>query len=162
MTEHKHLKRLSRVWIPNAVYFITACTYNRQRILASQNTAEIIRRELSSAKDLHGWLVGRYMIMPDHVHFFCAESSPGTGHSLSVFMRGWKEWTSKAICQSGSVSSPVWQKEYFDHVMRSGESYREKWIYVRDNPLRAGLVKRGEEWPYQGCVNFDAPSGLRE
>lgn len=160
MTEHSHLKRLSRVWIPNAVYFITVCTYNRRKILASQNSAEIIRRELEYANDRHGWVVGRYVIMPDHIHFFCAKSSPGTGHSLSQFMRGWKEWTSKAIIQSGSVSLPVWQKGFFDHVMRSGESYSEKWAYVRDNPVRAGLVRSGEEWPYQGFVNFDAPSGL--
>jgi hypothetical protein len=37
------------------------------------------------------------------------------------------------------VEPPHWQKGFFDHVLRSGESYTEKWHYIRDNPVRAGL-----------------------
>ena len=44
----------------------------------------------------------------------------------------------------------------FDHVLRSEESYGEKWLYVRDNPVRAGLVDDASDWPYQGeCVVID-------
>ena len=45
---------------------------------------------------------------------------------------------------------PLWQPDFFDHVIRSFESYEEKWKYVRLNPLRAGLVEIADEWPYQG------------
>ncbi len=37
--------------------------------------------------------------------------------------------------------------------MRSDESYEEKWLYVRNNPVRAGLVNHADEWPYQGELN---------
>ncbi len=107
----------------------------------------------------HGWLIGRYVIMPDHVHFFCAEDPSGEARDLSTFIKRWKEWTSKALISKRSVSAPVWQKGFFDHILRRDESYAEKWYYVRENPVRAGLVERWEDWPYQGFVDFDHPRG---
>jgi len=38
----------------------------------------------------------------------------------------------------------------FDHILRNDESYTQKWEYVRENPVRAGLVPRADDWPYQG------------
>ena len=74
MPEHGHLKRLERIWIPHAVYFITVCTHARKSVLATSAIHEVLRREWASARQGHGWLVGRYVVMPDHAHFFCAES----------------------------------------------------------------------------------------
>ena len=45
---------------------------------------------------------------------------------------------------------PLWQPEYFDHVLRSSESYEEKWEYVCNNPIRAGLAESVDEWKHQG------------
>ena len=39
---------------------------------------------------------------------------------------------------------------FFDDVLRNDESYGQKWEYVRENPVRAGLVARADEWPYEG------------
>jgi hypothetical protein len=41
---------------------------------------------------------------------------------------------------------------FFDHLIRHSESYAEKWEYVRLNPVRAGLVKTCQEWPWQGEI----------
>jgi putative transposase len=49
-------------------------------------------------------------------------------------------------------ADPVWQRGFFDHVMRSAESYSQKWDYVRENPVRAGLVRDADEWPYSGEI----------
>jgi hypothetical protein len=43
---------------------------------------------------------------------------------------------------------------FFDHVLRSDESYSQKWNYVRENPARAGLVNSAEDWPYQGEIVY--------
>lgn len=45
-----------------------------------------------------------------------------------------------------------WQRGFFDHLLRNSESYTEKWEYVRQNPVRAGLVRHPDDWPYQGEV----------
>jgi hypothetical protein len=48
----------------------------------------------------------------------------------------------------------LWQEGFFDHVLRSDESSGQKWSYVCDNPVRAGLVKRSEDWSYQGEIVY--------
>ena len=68
---HLHLRRLDRVWLDPAIFFVTACTRNRKAVLASEQVAEILIDEWQNARR-HGWHVGRYVIMPDHVHLFCA------------------------------------------------------------------------------------------
>ena len=50
------------------------------------------------------------------------------------------------------LSRKIWQEEFFDHVLRSSESYSQKWDYVKENPVRAGLVSGSDEWPWQGEV----------
>jgi putative transposase len=49
-------------------------------------------------------------------------------------------------------SDPVWQRGFFDHLLRGSESYSEKWNYVRENPVRAGLVASADDWPYSGEI----------
>ena len=44
------------------------------------------------------------------------------------------------------------QRGFFDHLLRSAESYGQKWNYVRENPVRAGLVEKAEDWPYAGEI----------
>jgi len=95
-------------------------------------------------------MVGRYVVMPDHVHFFTSPSAR-EGKDLSDFVGGWKNWTQQEIRKSG-LSSFAWQKEFFDHLLRNDESYSDKWDYVRLNSVRAGLVSRPENWPYQGEI----------
>ena len=160
MPAHKHLKRLDRVWVPFAVYFVTICTHMRRPILTSPAIHEVLRVEWESARTRHGWLVGRYVVMPDHVHFFCAEPMEGARHALSRFIGGWKEWTAKGARRILGEPGSLWQEEFFDHVLRSDESYGEKWAYVRENPVRAGLADSWEKWPYRGWVDFDFPRGM--
>lgn len=152
MHEKKHLRRLSQVWEANPMYFITTCTDDRRAILADDETVGILVREWEQAMARHGWAVGSYIVMPDHVHFFCRASV--SAKSLSQFVGKWKEWTSKKMIVDLNYSSPVWQKDFFDHILRSEESYSEKWNYVRNNPVRAGLVSEAEDWNYRGHIHF--------
>ena len=68
---HKHLRRLERIWIDFPIYYITTCVRNRKTVLAQDDAARILVDEWRTAHRRHGWAVGRYVIMPDHVHFFC-------------------------------------------------------------------------------------------
>ena len=106
--------------------------------------------EWLNAHDRHGWAIGRYVIMPDHVHFFCRAELDAT--SLAIFMQKWKEWSSKRMTREQKVAGRVWQEEFFDHVLRSSESYSQKWDYVKENPVRAGLVQKSDDWPFQGEI----------
>jgi REP element-mobilizing transposase RayT len=150
-----HLKKLDRVWVDPAVFFITTCTRNRHAVLADEGIAEILVDEWMSARIRHQWDVGRYVVMPDHVHFFC--SPRVDAKPLSDFVGSWKQWTSKRIGAEIHQSGPLWQKEFFDHLIRSNKCYHQKWEYVKENPVRAELVKESGEWPWQGEVSDLSP-----
>ncbi len=128
------------------------CTFKRRAILASKEVAAILVDEWRNAHDRHGWAIGRYVIMPDHVHFFC--SAELDAKTLPTFLQAWKQWTSKRMTRELGLPGTVWQEEFFDHVLRSRESYGQKWDYVKKNPVRADLVKTSDEWPWQGEVEL--------
>ncbi len=94
--------------------------------------------------------VGRYVLMPDHAHLFVRQARDGL--PLSEWIKSLKNSLSKTLRTSG-VPAPHWQKNFFDHVMRSADSYSEKWDYVCANPLRAGLVARPDHWFLQGAIH---------
>lgn len=93
--------------------------------------------------------VGRYVIMPDHLHLFVA--FPPEGITLSKWVQSLRTILGKELLRVG-FQKPHWQEGFFDHLLRSAESYSEKWDYVRMNPVRAGLCKKPEDWPYQGEI----------
>src|SRR5262249_23976850 len=72
---------------------------------------------------------------------------------LSAWMKSLKNRLSKTLRLNG-ITGPHWQKGFFDHLLRSEESYEQKWHYVRENPVRHGLVKNWQDWPFWGAI-FD-------
>jgi REP element-mobilizing transposase RayT len=92
--------------------------------------------------------VGRYVIMPDHLHLFIRGPD---GFQLGQWMGMLKQALAKRIPHV-RAKSPIWQRGFFDHLLRNDESYAQKWKYVRENPVRAGLVNNADEWPYSGEI----------
>src|SRR6266404_5244843 len=113
---HKHLRRLERVWIESPIYFVTTCTRDRRAVLARDDVAKILIEEWSAAQDRHGWAIGRYVIMPNHVHFFCRPVYDAK--TLPEFVGAWKNWTSRKISQlsrprsATAATTPLWQREF--------------------------------------------------
>jgi REP element-mobilizing transposase RayT len=140
------LERLEQVWCQYPVYFVTACTYERQTILANATVHAAMEKYAANGPEHGAWL-GAYVLMPDHLHLFVALDDDRI--ALSPWMKSLKNSLSKSMRATG-VISPHWQKGFFDHVLRSDESYTGKWEYVRDNPVRAGLVGMWEDWPFRG------------
>jgi putative transposase len=126
---------------------LTVCTDKRKKILANEPAHQIIRTAWQNADH---WIVGRYMIMPDHIHLFCA---PARHDHLSVkrWIAYWKSSASKAW--HNPSEQPIWQIDAWDTQLRRGDSYSTKWAYVSNNPVRHKLVEHAEDWPFQGEMN---------
>ena len=87
--------------------------------------------------------------MPDHAHLFIALSLAEI--ALQKWIKALRSVIGKKLLLGG-FEKPHWQEGFYDHLLRSSESYSEKWEYVRMNPVRAGLSKTPEGWPYQGEI----------
>lgn len=147
----KHLRRLDRIWVDDPIYFVTSCVDGRAPMLAAEPAHAILREVWLTGQELHGWRVGSYTVMPDHVHFFCAPTREAV--KLGDFVGKWKEWSSKFFKRRLGWTAFNWQEGFFDHLLRSEGSYTQKWLYVRQNPVRAGFVTDEDDWPFHGSLN---------
>lgn len=145
----ERLHRLDQLYIENPVYFVTFCTHVRRTILATTKIHEAFI-DFSQEATNRNVFVGRYILMPDHVHLYVKVPPPS--ETLSAWIKSLKNHLSKNLRTQG-VLSPHWQKGFFDHVLRSGESYSAKWLYMVENSIRAGLAKSWTDWPYQGEIH---------
>jgi len=128
---------------PNWV-FLTVCTEKRERWLAQPSVQRALH-EIWQYKAT-AWLVSDYLLMPDHMHLFCGPKD--LAFSIERWIAFWKDRFAKTHRDVG-----VFQRGGFHHRLRDGESYAEKWRYVRENPVRQGLVERAEDWPVFGRVH---------
>ena len=145
----KRLPHLPALEFPNQsiIQFVSCNVAGRRPLLAN---AQIHRLLLEVWRKADHWMVGRYVIMPDHLHLFCAPFKvPVT--PLRRWMEFWRAEVTKRWPRP--EEKPIWQKDFFDRQLRKGESYHQKWLYVFENPVKAGLATRWKDWPYQGELN---------
>ena len=128
---------------PNCV-FLTVTTAHRGRWLAQpsvQRTLHDIWEHKATA-----WLVSDYLLMPDHLHLFCAPHD--LKFTIERWIAFWKDRFAKTHPDAGAF-----QAGGFHHRLRDDKSYAAKWRYVQGNPMRAGLVTPPEQWPNAGRVH---------
>lgn len=126
------------------IVFLTVCTKDRHPWLAQRHVHDALVQVWHQAT---AWLVGRYVLMPDHLHLFCA---PG---DMAVPLNTWVAYWKRQFSRLHLPGTGAWQRDCWDTRLRRGESYAEKWEYVRQNPVRAGLCQKAEDWSYQGELN---------
>jgi len=126
--------------------YVTTNVDKRRPLLAKQDAMDVL---LAAWKRADHWLVGRFVIMPDHLHLFCAPVVNST--SLKQWMAFWRSDATRRWPRADE--KPIWQRDFFDRQLRCGESYTQKWMYVWENPVRAGLVSDAEDWPWKGELN---------
>ena len=151
--DEKPRRKINRVkdydYSQPGAYFVTICTANREKILWEPVGADIIRldrlplsaegeivRQGISQIDTHynNVSVDKYCIMPDHVHILISMTSGDrrmiSAPTLSTVVGSMKRWTSRQIAR------PIWQKSFYEHIIRNQRDYDEIWNYIENNPLK--------------------------
>jgi REP element-mobilizing transposase RayT len=145
----ERLRRLELTFSESPLHFITVCTDQRRPLLASADIHSRLVNFGSTGID-RGARLGDYILMPDHLHAFVVIDPVRI--TLSVWVKSFKNALSKTL-RDQNVAAPHWQKGFFDHVLRGQDSYSAKWHYVRNNPVRAGLVEEADDWPFAGRID---------
>ena len=140
--------RLDWIYERDPLYFVTCCTHRRRPLLANDRVHAAFLEFSERAQNDFGIAIGRYVILPDHLHFFVAIPEDLI---LGKWVGTLKRVLGKAM-EYDESEDPAWQRGFFDHVLRSEESYSQKWEYVRENPVRANLVQYPNDWPYSGEI----------
>jgi REP element-mobilizing transposase RayT len=125
------------------IVFDTVCTKNRAPWLADEVVHQLLCQVWQEAT---AWLMGRYVIMPDHIHFFAAATDSPVPYV------NWVKYRKSQFTKRHKIAQHQWLADHWDVRMRNASRYEEKWLYVEQNPVRHGLVARPEDWPYRGEI----------
>jgi REP element-mobilizing transposase RayT len=120
-------------------FFITICSNPRGTDqLCPPERSHALLQSATSYHHWQQWILYQFLLMPDHLHAivgFPATSNPATT------IGNWKRLTAR-------LAGVDWQPNFFDHRIRGGGSLDQKAEYIRQNPVRAGLVNRADQWSH--------------
>lgn len=152
MAQPPRLSEIRLPWEKRIIYFVTLCVQDRRKVLANSETFEAIKTAIAQ---LRKWHVLAVVIMPDHVHLIVS-SVENRELSVGDFSTGFKRVFRKIL----RFQPWGWQRGCFDRLLRSDDNLHNKWIYVQDNPVRHGLVRKAEDWPYYLDFTNDGKGNL--
>ena len=134
---------------PGFAYSITICTHRGKQVFGEPRAAQAVVAELRRLGGEGIASVHCYCVMPDHVHVVLSVREGGPG--LPSAIRRLKTWVCRRLHEAGT-EGPVWQRSYYQHIVRAEEGLAEVCEYVLANPVRKGLAAAPEQWPYSGFL----------
>lgn len=140
---HAKNLRKDRYSKPGTYYFLTIAVAGRRKLFMNLENAIIVLDAIQWLRDANRFAVSAAVLMPDHLHLV-GQLGQST---LSRVMHTLKSYSARSLAAAG-VETPVWQEGYYDHALRDDEDYRGKVTYLLQNPVRAGLVSRVDEYPF--------------
>jgi len=133
-------------------YFITICTYNKEWVfkddlLLVEWVTDILREKANS----FGFKVWAYCFMPDHLHLLI--EGKDTNSDMKRFISSFKQST--GFSYKKKTGSPLWQINYYEHVLRREEDTIDVARYILNNPVRKKLVEDFRKYNFLGSFEFD-------
>lgn len=160
-----------------STYFFTVVTHKRRPILCLEKSRITLRRILLDLKQIRPFVIKAWVLLPDHIH--CIWTLPEDDRDYSMRW-GWlkKEFSKrmrKIKAFEDLVSTPdpgssrtrqrdenVWQRRFWEHMIRDDDDYRMHCDYIHFNPVRHGLVSRPRDWPYSTFHKYARNGVYRE
>ena len=129
----------------------TLCLENRQELFRDVKVVEEFKKRLIKSLETNHCKDWVYIFMPDHFHVVLEGMNEeadllkavvgfkqATGYWMRINLRGYR-----------------WQKSYYDHILRSEDDLKTQIIYILENPVRKGLVKKWQDYPFSGSTCMD-------
>ncbi len=138
-------------------YFVTVCCDARRPVFAEDNRAVALIKLMKQTAGLHQFAVHAFCVMPDHFHALVEGMTEES--DLLSFVRNLKQASSKEHARGGDA--PLWQKKFYDHILRSEDSPDAVSWYIWMNPVRKGHCSQPIQYPYSGSLTKEWQTVLR-
>ena len=151
---------------PGVVYHLTIGANKKRNIFTHPSLNQAVIATLKDAAKLYGYKLIAYCLMPDHLHILVQAGE--TPKDLRGFVRGFKSYCSVATPVATNIATPVatennnrsiatpvatdcslWQRGFYEHILRKNENIAEVAEYILNNPIRKGLIE--ERGQYKWC-----------
>jgi putative transposase len=138
-------------------YFITICAHMQRNLFQRDEVAELMIAVFVKYRDAGEFELNEYVVMPNHVHLLLSINDQ---QRLSRVIQLIKGVFSHSFREHTAVCSPVWQQRYHDRRVRDANEFAEFSRYIRQNPVRKGLVENAEDYLYYSA-NQNRVLGLK-
>ena len=140
-----------RIFLEGYSYYLTIVTHQRAPILIEH--IEVLRESFRESMQYYRYQIDAIVVLPDHLHMII---TPAQAKSYPKIVRAIKYNFSTKVSHSQEQSmarhkkgmNPVWQKRYYEHTIRDEKDYLRCVEYMRDNPVKHGLVEHAQAWKY--------------
>jgi REP element-mobilizing transposase RayT len=143
---HKKIRLPHDNYVGKNWFFITLCCAHRRKFFTTPEICDGFLNILRRDATIHFFAVHAYCLMPDHAHLLLEGLEPSS--DLLRFVKAVKAKTSLPFIRR--TAQPLWQKKFYDHVLRRNDSPDAVAWYIWMNPIRAGICNRPEEYPLLG------------
>ena len=115
--------------------------------MKNPEVADIVFENLAWLEETRGWQIKAACVMPTHVHIIMRNTEGRTGELLSDLGQ-YKNFSARKANKILKRTGPFWATEDFDHWCRTEDKVESVIKYIRNNPVKAGLVKKISEWKW--------------
>jgi putative transposase len=158
------VSRLRRLVLSDRYFFVT-CNLRPRRNRLGEADFECLAAVINARRALHGFHLTAWVFLPDHWHAIIYPRYPLT---ISRVMESIKVSSNSLLNTARRQQGQIWQPRFFDRALRTVKEYFEKVEYIHQNPVRRGLVRRAEDWPWSSIHEYgplpmqnDIPTALR-
>jgi putative transposase len=137
-----------RAYVPGGCYFFTVVTHRRQKVFADDRNVKRLRDGFRRPMDKHPFQIDAIVILPDHLH--TVWRLPDGDADFSLRWRLIKHYLASGIAAAANRrgEKAVWQRRFWEHVIRDEGDWRNHVDYIHYNPVKHGYVKRPGDWPW--------------
>ena len=160
--------RYSRARLKGGTYFFTVVTHKRVKIFNRSDNVELLRQAFGKVIKRHPFKIDAFVLLPDHLH--CIWTLPQgdadfstrwwlikTYFSRHIGFVGWVEErnpTKKTTSRSKKNEKSIWQRRFWEHLIRNHEDLRRHVEYIHYNPVKHGLTKAPGDWDYSSFHRY--------
>jgi putative transposase len=147
---------LKRYYGKGHLHFVTCSCYGRRRYLDTPRLRNLFLAFLEQAREVYGFRVVGYVVMPEHFHLLMSEPDRGT---VSTALQVVKQRFARRVNQTDGSEQQIWQRRFYDFNVYSAGKVEEKVGYIHLNPVRRGLAATPAEWVWSSAGFYAGLSG---
>lgn len=153
-----------RSCVPGGTYFFTVVTYNRRPQFMAEEARSILREAISRVRNDHPFRVDGFCLLPDHIHAIWTLPEDDSNYSQrwagikSHFSRRFRqavgEYAKPAGSRFGRGEVTVWQRRFWEHLIRDENDFKCHLDYIHYNPVKHGYVEGVADWQWSSFRRY--------
>ncbi len=147
-TKPKKISNLRRYYLPDRIVFATTSTKNKVPVFQNAENAQILIDLLCALREENKLKLYAFVVMPNHLHFIFLPVPP---ENLSTVLHKLKRRSSREIHKRNKIKGVLWERRFYDRIIRSEEEFAKAIDYIHWNPVKAGLSEKPEDYAFSSA-----------